>query len=162
MRDGGSAFRENLEKARADFQQAIQLDPQLASAYSNRARISLALYERYREKSYLEDAKPDALGAVEHGTPTADMYMMAARVLAKLKEPDHDKIVELLQRAIAEGIVPERITGGSEFAFLKDNPGFQKLRDMKPGKPHSGNSSNLVIPPIDPKMLIYSPTSEKK
>jgi tetratricopeptide (TPR) repeat protein len=81
-------FSESLEQAIKNFSHAIELDPQLASAYAYRA-------EAYRIKGMTEKAISDARWVIQLGTnwqSTAKAYKTLSKIYRKL---DQDKLSEI-------------------------------------------------------------------
>lgn len=73
-------FSESLDRAIANFSQAIELDPQLASAYAHRA-------EAYRIKGMIENAVRDADRVIQLGKDwksTARAYKTLSKIYRKL------------------------------------------------------------------------------
>ncbi len=76
----GPVFSESLERAVDDFSRAIELDPQLASAYSYRA-------EAYRIKGMIEEALRDSNIVIRlwrNNQSTARAYATRAKIYRKL------------------------------------------------------------------------------
>ena len=92
----GPESRESLERAIDDFSRAIEMDPQMAGAYSYRA-------EAFQLKGLIEEAIRDATRAIELGgsqQTTGRAYTTRAKVyrqlgLSELADEDFNKALEL-------------------------------------------------------------------
>jgi tetratricopeptide (TPR) repeat protein len=87
-----------LHEARAKFDEAIGLDPRLRAAYHN--RLVLAIRERLQPKPspVSEQALADIPQALQLGSPTPDLHLDAARLLALAAE-DASQATKSGQRA---------------------------------------------------------------
>jgi tetratricopeptide (TPR) repeat protein len=146
-----NAIGQKLELARLDFHNAIQKNKHQPAPYYNRAFVSFLMYQQPKNKKdrgYLDDAQADILRALEEGPLTGEPCKQAAVILFESGYPDLDRIMELLHRAVADGVDPSRFDQNTTLKRLKNNPKFQQLLLERPGHALPHPPCDLIIPPI--------------
>jgi tetratricopeptide (TPR) repeat protein len=135
-----------LDAARRHLDEAIRLNPALAAAYCNRAKVGLRQALRGEP---VAGAIADVEQAVRLGPPTVDLYLDAARLHAL----DHDNpdrqqaVVGYLVKAIRLGATQKTIQAEPLFAT------FLAALEAA-GTSQVGASNN---PPADPVLLVPPP-----
>ena len=148
-----------LKEARESLDRAIKLDPRLQAAYHNRALVAytFALTKKNKldptakDKEIYRDLElgiADAQAAITLGSPSAELYLDAARLCALAARVDADWIsvaIRHLEQAVEGGIEPKECTD-SVFAPLQNEPSFQKLGN-RPRPEHPLPATRRIVDP---------------
>jgi hypothetical protein len=146
-----NAVGQKLELAHLDFYNAIQRDKHQPAPYYNRAFVAYLFYlqpKNKKDRGYLVEAQADILRALAEGPLTGEPCKQAAVILYESGYPDLDRIMELLHRAVADGVNPSRFDQNTALNRLKDNPKFQQLLLERPGQAQPHPPCDLIVPPI--------------
>lgn len=128
-----------VPQARECFNQALELDPELALAYRNRARCDLLLALRNFDpkeqvKYYPEQGIRDILRALET-IQSGDTQLDAARLYACAGEVNpamRRQAIPHLREAVRLGMDPKHLHAAPEFASLRTDPAFQQALQAEP------------------------------
>jgi serine/threonine protein kinase len=122
--------RAAFDRARRDVDRAIELDPNLPSAYFVRAFLIVRRYHNWKETDGLKLAELDLDTAISLGPPAAELFQYAAmiRALNPEKTPEREtQILDFIGKALAHGANPESFRVPPHFAFVRKNPAFEAI-----------------------------------
>ncbi|MGA2257599.1 MAG: protein kinase [Thermoguttaceae bacterium] len=137
-----------LEEAAKCLRQAIAEKNDLGAAYHN--LMITYISQIGRGKPLPQDAVDCAKKAIATGTPSADLYNDAARLLAlaSVRDPTLSRMaLEYLDKALDLGVSPETVGGSPLFESLRQTPAFHETLSRKRSAV-SPSHARLVVDPL--------------
>ncbi len=149
------------EESRQQFELAIALDDDFAEAHFELASVLIALVGQEAVMLPQEEAMPDlvrqALQHLERGLPNrastpgyqalriGEMYGLASR----FEEVWRERAVSWLERALDDGVAPERLNSDPLLQSLKTSPSFAALT-RRPAVARAPSSWKRLLDPLVP------------
>lgn len=138
-----------LEEARACFDRAARLNPDLQAAYYNRALVVLLRLAGGTQQDPNPDAIRDMDRALKLGPRTGTLYQSAAQLQALAAESDlpgsRERVLFHVGKAIELGIDPKKIEADDLFRSLRGDPDFRRVLRTAPGRPPPAPEPDLHL-----------------
>lgn len=134
-------------EALAALNEAVVLQPRLATAYHSRAVVHLR--EASRDPAHVREGIADIETAIGLSKYYGELFELAARLNAMLIPTDpaaRQRVIVFLEAAVKHGLDPQRAKASVAYAPLRNDPEFQRIMNL----PHQAQSEFDAPKLLDP------------